>query len=1055
MYDRETMKLLRRGVSIILLAFFILVIKNNVYGQASVVTGSVSTSTTNYSPGAGNNRLLVVSVANERNNGVRSITSITWGGQNLVRAVFINNGGSGNNDLRAEVWYLNEAGINAASGLCNNFVVTWSGSITAETFAVVTLQDIDQATPVAATGTGAPAASGTSATTANMAAGTNDIVFYNASTRADATHSSTYAELTDQTDGSTMGMATATKQITTAGTEAPTATWTGSDQNVIAGVVFNGVTATGGTTYYSRNATSGGNWNDNNSWTTNADGSGGPLAAGTWPRRHDHVVIRAGHTITIDAINDNKSCGISPDGLGRSNVGPFTSSNTAMFFHMGDISISGTLSVSGIEMMVEGYTHILSAGTFSLSSNLVNLGYLQADASATLSSLDDLVLAGNSSTIINTNSTLTDDMIISFPDATLCGTGVTTLQNGSGSTITYVNGASVSQICSTFTVGCTGGGCAGTFPVTGTSSPLGSTGPGGVGNTVGTSSLVVWLQGDRGVATTTGQVTSWADQSGRNNHATPPAAGNRPAFNASALNAQPTLTFDGTDDHLSIADHASLDLTRWSFFLVAKATVHKNYNAFFVKGNDGSENFEFLSNFPGTGDIHFPILFTSGVRTTDGETGASMSNTTFGLFQYDYNQVNLTLYKNANQIFNRAETRTPTVNGLPLLIGNEAGVAGRNLNGDMAEYFAFNSTVSSAQQIIVFNYLSAKYNIALGANDFYTMDDPGNGNFDFDVAGIGQANNGTRHSDARGTGIVRMTAYGGGLQSDEFLFWGHNNASLTSNFADIDNTIIVERLNRVWSVSEVGDVPVAVAFDISGLPGSAVGSNLRLLIDRDGDGFADNDVTPISGGTLSGGVVTFTGVNFQNGDRFTLGNTNLNFPLPIELISFSAEVRNRMVNLFWTTETETNNDYFTVERLKPGNEWEPVVQMEGAGTTTSRKNYSAVDDGPYTGVSYYRLKQTDFDGTSSYSGIISVTVQPEESLEVFPNPSSGLFTVRAQFEFNTVRLTDLLGRPARVNIREMISSNEAEIDSRENIPGVYILQVSDGHVMQSVRVLIR
>jgi hypothetical protein len=71
-------------------------------------------------------------------------------------------------------------------------------------------------------------------------------------------------------------------------------------------------------TYYSRNATSGGAWDSNTSWTLNADGSGGPLASGVWPRRHDNVVILTGHTITINAIDDNKTCGISPDDLGQS-----------------------------------------------------------------------------------------------------------------------------------------------------------------------------------------------------------------------------------------------------------------------------------------------------------------------------------------------------------------------------------------------------------------------------------------------------------------------------------------------------------------------------------------------------------------------------------------------------------------------------------------------------------------------------------------------------------------------------------------------------------------
>lgn len=85
-------------------------------GQASVVSGSVSNSKINYLPGVGNNCLIVVAVSNENNNNVRTVSSITWGGQNLTFAVGRTNAGSGSNDLRTETWYLDEAGINAASG---------------------------------------------------------------------------------------------------------------------------------------------------------------------------------------------------------------------------------------------------------------------------------------------------------------------------------------------------------------------------------------------------------------------------------------------------------------------------------------------------------------------------------------------------------------------------------------------------------------------------------------------------------------------------------------------------------------------------------------------------------------------------------------------------------------------------------------------------------------------------------------------------------------------------------------------------------------------------
>lgn len=1045
--------------------FIGLFISPDASGQASVVSGSVSTSNVNYSPGLGNNRLLVVSLSNESAaSTVRTVTSITWGGQALTFGVSRNNSGSGSNDLRAEIWYLNEAGINAAVANCNDFVVTWSGAVTTETFAVYTLKDVDQATPVAATGSAA--VTSTTVTLSSVAVGINDIVCYASATRINSTHTPAtgYTEYSDQVVGGTTALATASKSITVAGNETPIATWSVSNTILIAGVAFNGAAATGSISYFSRNATSGGNWDDNNSWTTNADGSGGPLAAGVWPRRQDNITILAGHTITIDATGDNKSCGVSPEGLGRSNVGPppdvFSGSNVLMFYHIGDITVGGTLSVTGgvTDIMTEGYVHVLGTGTLNLTSNYVNIGYLEADASSTLNILDDFVLSGYSSTIINTSSTITDNLVIDHTDATLCGTGTSTLQNGAGSAILYSNSATVNQICSTFTINCIGLGCSG-FPVTGTGNGATSnTGPGGVGNTSGTSSLVIWLDGNAGVTTAGTGISSWNDQSGYSNNATQGTAASRPTQTNNALNGFPIAQFDGVDDVLSIADQASIDLTQWSFLLVTRVTTHKNYNAFFVKGNDAGENYEFLTNFPGTGNIHFPIYYTTAARSGDSETvaGPSMSNTTFGIFQYDYDNVNIRMFKDMNQLFTRAENRTPQVNALPLLIGNEASTTGRNLSGDIAELAAFNAKLNLAQQIITNNYLSAKYAIALSANDIYTMDDPANGNYDFEVAGIGQANDGSYHKDARGSGIVRMTSQSpSSLSNGEFLIWGHDNSTLLSDFIDVDGANIKERLTRVWRLSETGEVgSVAVSFDISSLTGSPIGANLRLLIDRDGDGFADNDVTPVGGGIFAGDIITFTGVNLQNGDRFTLGNTDLANLLPIELISFTAQPRESEVLLTWSTASEVNNDFFTIQRSLDAEVWEDIVEVKGAGNSREQIDYETIDGLALRGVSYYRLKQTDFDKLQTYSNIKRVEVTEAFQLKVYPNPTSGSFRITTGFEIlpGDVKLINTLGQ--NLPIKLQTDGSSVIVDTGSISSGIYILQVNRGFWRQSVRLVV-
>lgn len=1054
---------LKQNLLLVFLSFFLSLSTYLVCGQASVVSGSVSNSKTNYSPGVGNNRLIVVAVSNENNNNVRTVSSITWGGQNLTFAVARTNQGSGGNDLRTEIWYLNEAGINAATGFCNNFIVTWSGATT-EAFTVVTLKDVDQTTPVAATGTGSPNADGTTTTTTGMAAGVNDLAFYSSATRANsATHTPAtgYTELSDQVvvGTETTSLATAYKSITSAGTETPTATWSGSAQLVIAGVIFNGLTQSGGITYYSRNATLGGNWNSNTSWTTNSDGSGGPLAAGVWPRRFDNVVILSGHTITIDALDDNKSCGVSPDGLGRSNVGPFVSSNIAMFYQTGDITISGTLNVTGIEMMVEGHTRILSGGAFTLASNLVNVGFLEADAGSTLSSLDDLIVTGNSNTIINTNSTSTDDLVIDHRDATICGSGTATLQNGAGSTITYTNGATVAQICTSFTVVCTGVGCTG-FPVTGTGTVFGNRGPGGVFNTTGTSNLTLWLNASTISQSDNTNITSWADQSGYGNTANA-VGGNEPVFRTGIINTNPTVRFTAANtDYLRVADAASLRPNNISVFVAGMYTsAASQWSPFIIKAT----NYTWADGYAITRNDTDNSVRGYVTNWNANFINSTLAASTFTLINMVYDNINVQTFYNGTSQGTDPFTANITNSTNFLYVGispNDAGTGVRQpFDGDISEIVLINRNVTLIERILIQNYLAAKYGLALGADDVYTMDNPGNGNFDFDVAGVGQASNGSRHVDARGTGIVRMVVQSpSSLFNNTFLLWGHNNASMTSNFTDIDGTIIVERLNRVWRVSETGDAGnVSISFDISSLPGSPIGADLRLLIDRDGDGFADNDVTPIGGGTLDGSTVTFNGINLQNGDRFTLGNTNLAAPLPVELVYFRAKANGSTVDLTWRTATETNNDYFTIERSADAGEWTVVMTIPGKGNSSIPADYAVVDENPLEGVNYYRLRQTDFDGTYTYSDVVSVVVEMAERVQVFPNPARETFTVKASFELNEsrIRLFDQVGKAVYVITQPGDNLNQLMVDSSALPPGVYLLQVTNGRVVRTVRVVIR
>jgi hypothetical protein len=98
-------------------------------------------------------------------------------------------------------------------------------------------------------------------------------------------------------------------------------------------------------------------------------------------------------------------------------------------------------------------------------------------------------------------------------------------------------------------------------------------------------------------------------------------------------------------------------------------------------------------------------------------------------------------------------------------------------------------------------------------------------------------------------------------------------------------------------------------------------------------------------------------------------------PLPIELVAWDALKEGSIVHLSWVTATEQENDHFTIERSSDGVTFEDVLRIEGAGNSTTQRRYDAVDEKPLSGVSYYRLRQTDWNGTQTVSEVVVVMME--------------------------------------------------------------------------------
>lgn len=545
---------------------------------------------------------------------------------------------------------------------------------------------------------------------------------------------------------------------------------------------------------------------------------------------------------------------------------------------------------------------------------------------------------------------------------------------------------------------------------------VGQTGPGGIERPNGSSELDLWLKADSGVYQNAGtdlagngdRVQQWNDQSGNNRHLIQSTSARRPRFIESALNGQPVIRFSSSARNYLGPLSDNLFLGDYTIFIVAYGSgSSQDFMAYTFSGLHG-----LLLETSTSRRLRFLHRNTLGVSGGNSLIAASTrSSSRCQVLSFSRGRVpggRQQFWINGSD--NRAIAATDnyfTGTGTLVLGRLGAAINSRYLNGDMAEVIVFDRELNRAERIIVENYLAAKYGLSLAAADVYDEDNTGAGNFDFDVAGIGRVDASNVHEDSQGEGIVRILNPTG-LGNNEFLIWGHDNGALNgTEMVDVPATVR-SRFDRVWRVSEVNlsgsavDVgAVDMRFDLSGL-GPVDVSDLRLLVDTDNDG-SFTDESPIAGATVAGtDIYQFSGVTaLANNRRFSLGSISNQTPLPVELISFTARVDNaRHVSLDWQTATEVNNDYFSVERSRDLQSWEFVEEINGAGNSSSTIDYHTVDRAPYHGLSYYRLEQTDFDGTKQYSHSVPVHISgaAQGRIKIYPSPAIDQLIVEAPTE---------------------------------------------------------
>ena len=221
-----------------------------------------------------------------------------------------------------------------------------------------------------------------------------------------------------------------------------------------------------------------------------------------------------------------------------------------------------------------------------------------------------------------------------------------------------------------------------------------------------------------------------------------------------------------------------------------------------------------------------------------------------------------------------------------------------------------------------------------------------------------------------------------------------------------------------------------------------------------------NNNTQSNDGTTVSAARAGLSTRYDYGIGFSSGGS-----LPIKLIYFTAELIEGMVNLNWATAAEVNNNFFTVERSTDGENFEPLLTKPGAGNSTVNLYYNAVDESPLGGYSYYRLKQTDFDGHYTYSDIETVKngeggedgMSKMEIKSIAPNPFVEKFKVSFMIKESVLVDFTLMNSSGQTVAQEKIQTEEGintyEFIDKYNLKkGIYFVTLiyNDQKVIQKI-----
>lgn len=311
--------------------------------------------------------------------------------------------------------------------------------------------------------------------------------------------------------------------------------------------------------------------------------------------------------------------------------------------------------------------------------------------------------------------------------------------------------------------------------------------------------------------------------------------------------------------------------------------------------------------------------------------------------------------------------------------------------------------------------------------------------FEYSAAGI--TLNGRRNKTGTSTGTtdigystIKANAFS--LDNSYELEVFMNNSAITQTYIyGTSNINIASRTYHVWINGAQLDLQGEVNFPtaINGVP--------ELLVNETINAFG---ISHLGGANMQEANLTFSNIRFD----YAVST------LPVSLTSFTAQKQNDAVKLNWITASERNNSHFDVMHSSNGKDFSPITTLLGAGNSNEVRTYSYIDNTPFLGVNYYKLKQVDLDGTVNHSKIESVKVDLGDSLFIIyqTDEKLSISIYIGDSGDGDISIMDVLGRKLYESKRQLNAGyNKVEIPVFLLTKGVYVASLTKNGMTLKVK----